>query len=160
MNSSLTYKTLRVTLYLNLLSILFADERLYLKQAKTLENKTIKGQSIKFISGDVIFTKGDLILNCEKGRHYEKTELAVLFKNVSAIQEQRTLTCDTIKFFSKEDRLLSIGSSHVWDQDYDLKADSITVFTEQDSGVALGNVILNQKGQIIKANRIEYQKYC
>ena len=102
MNSSLTYKTLRVTLYLNLLSILFADERLYLKQAKTLENKTIKGQSIKFISGDVIFTKGDLILNCEKGRHYEKTELAVLFKNVSAIQEQRILTCDTIKFFQKK----------------------------------------------------------
>ena len=158
MNFSLRNKTLRTVLYLHFLSILVADERLYLKQAKTLENKTIAGRSIKFISGDVIFTKGDLILNCEEGRHYEKNDLAVLYKNVSAIQEQRTLTCDTIKFFSKEDRLLSIGSSHVWDSDYDLKADSITVFTEQDSGVALGNVILNQKGQIIKANRIEYQK--
>ena len=158
MNFSLRNKTLRTVLYLHFLSILVADERLYLKQAKTLENKTIAGRSIKFISGDVIFTKGDLILNCEEGRHYDKNDLAVLYKNVSAIQEQRTLTCDTIKFFSKEDRLLSIGSSHVWDSDYDLKADSITVFTEQDSGVALGNVILNQKGQIIKANRIEYQK--
>ena len=131
MNFSLRNKTLRTVLYLHFLSILVADERLYLKQAKTLENKTIAGRSIKFISGDVIFTKGDLILNCEEGRHYEKNDLAVLYKNVSAIQEQRTLTCDTIKFFSKEDRLLSIGSSHVWDSDYDLKADSITVFIEK-----------------------------
>ena len=143
---------------MHFLSALVADDRLFLKQAKTLENKTIAGRSIKFISGDVIFTKGNLILNCQEGRHYEKNDLAVLYKKVSAIQEQRTLTCDTIKFFSKEDRLLSIGSSHILDPDYDLKADSITVFTKQDSGVALGNVILKQKGQTIKASRIEYQK--
>ena len=68
------------------------------------------------------------------------------------------MTCDTIKFFSKEDKILSIGESHVWDKDYDLKADSITIFTKIDSGVAIGNVILIQKGQIIKADRIEYQK--
>ena len=158
MESSLKTKTLRAVLYLHFLSALVADDRLFLKQAKTLENKTIAGRSIKFISGDVIFTKGNLILNCQEGRHYEKNDLAVLYKKVSAIQEQRTLTCDTIKFFSKEDRLLSIGSSHILDPDYDLKADSITVFTKQDSGVALGNVILKQKGQTIKANRIEYQK--
>jgi len=158
MTSSLKNKTLRAVLYLHFLSALVADDRLFLKQAKTLENKTIAGRSIKFISGDVIFTKGNLILNCQEGRHYEKNDLAVLYKKVSAIQEQRTLTCDTIKFFSKEDRLLSIGSSHILDPDYDLKADSITVFTKQDSGVALGNVILKQKGQTIKANRIEYQK--
>ena len=158
MESSLKNKTLRAVLYLHFLSALVADDRLFLKQAKTLENKTIAGRSIKFISGDVIFNKGNLILNCQEGRHYEKNDLAVLYKKVSAIQEQRTLTCDTIKFFSKEDRLLSIGSSHILDPDYDLKADSITVFTKQDSGVALGNVILKQKGQTIKANRIEYQK--
>ena len=158
MTSSLKNKTLRAVLYLHFLSALVADDRLFLKQAKTLENKTIAGRSIKFISGDVIFTKGNLILNCQEGRHYEKNDLAVLYKKVSAIQVQRTLTCDTIKFFSKEDRLLSIGSSHILDPDYDLKADSITVFTKQDSGVALGNVILKQKGQTIKANRIEYQK--
>ncbi|GIS54666.1 hypothetical protein Ct9H90mP29_17080 [bacterium] len=158
MTSSLKNKTLRAVLYLHFLSALVADDRLFLKQAKTLENKTIAGRSIKFISGDVIFTKGNLVLNCQEGRHYEKNDLAVLYKKVSAIQEQRTLTCDTIKFFSKEDRLLSIGSSHILDPDYDLKADSITVFTKQDSGVALGNVILKQKGQTIKANRIEYQK--
>ncbi|MEC8915504.1 MAG: LptA/OstA family protein, partial [Candidatus Neomarinimicrobiota bacterium] len=141
-----------------LTSVVLADNRLRLKKANVLENKTINGESVKYISGNVVFTKGTLTLNCQEGRHYEKNELAVLYRNVSALQDGRTLTCDTLKFYSKEDRLFSIGSPHVWDPDYDLKADSLTVFTEQDSGVALGNVILIQKGQVITANRIEYQK--
>ena len=141
------------------LSLSFAaDNRLRLKKANVLESKTINGESVKFISGNVIFTKGTLTLNCQEGRHYEKNDLAILYRRVSAIQEGRTLTCDTLKFYSAEDRILSIGNPHVWDKDYDLKADTITVFTEQDSGVALGNVILIQKGQIISADRIEYQK--
>ncbi|MEO2186176.1 MAG: LptA/OstA family protein, partial [bacterium] len=152
-----SWKILFFTLFF--ISLSFADDnRLRLKKANVLENKTINGEAVKFISGNVIFTKGSLTLNCQEGRHYEKNELAILYRRVSAIQEGRTLTCDTLKFFSAEDRILSIGSPHVWDPDYDLKADTITVFTEQDSGVALGNVLLIQKGQIISADRIEYQK--
>jgi len=139
-------------------SVLIANERLQLKNASLLENKTTAGESIKYISGNVIFLKGDLTLNCDEGRHYDEKGLAILYQNVSAIQKGRSLTCDTIKFFSNEDKLISIGNSRVWEQDYDLKADSITVFTKIDSGVALGNVTLFQKGQVIKADRIEYQK--
>jgi len=150
---------MRKVLFLFLLSsFLFPDDRLRLKKANVLENKTINGESVKFISGNVVFTKGTLTLNCQEGRHYEHNDLAILYRQVFAIQEGRSLTCDTLKFFSSEDKIISIGSPHVWDQDYDLKADSITVFTEVDSGVALGNVLLLQKGQIISADRIEYQK--
>ena len=139
-------------------SLIFPDNRLRLKKANVLENKTINGESVKYISGNVIFTKGTLTLNCQEGRHYERNELAILYRQVTALQEGRTLTCDTLKFYSAEDKIISIGSPHVWDADYDLKADSLTVFTEIDSGVALGNVVLIQKGQIISADRIEYQK--
>ena len=138
--------------------LLFANDRLYLEKANILESKSLDGEPIKFISGNVVFTKGDLTLNCQEGRQYEKDGLAILYDEVSAFQDQMNLTCDTIKFFSREDRLLSIGSSHVWDDDYDLKADTITIFTNIDSGIASGNVTLIQKGQTINANRIEYQK--
>ena len=138
--------------------LLFANDRLYLEKANILESKSLDGKPIKFISGNVVFTKGDLTLNCQEGRQYEKDRLAILYDEVSAFQDQMNLTCDTIKFFSREDRLLSIGSSHVWDDDYDLKADTITIFTNIDSGIASGNVTLIQKGQTINANRIEYQK--
>ena len=145
-------------LYINLISKLIAVDRIYLKQADILESKTVNKESIKFISGNVIFEKGNLIFKCDDGEHYEKNELVIMYNNVSAIENQRTLKCDTIKYFSLENRLLSIGDSHIWDNDYDLKADSLTVFTDIDSGVAIGNVILKQKGQTINAKRIEYKK--
>ena len=139
-------------------TIIFSNDRLRLKKANILENKTINNESVKFISGNITFVKGTLALNCEEGRHYEKTDLALLYKNVTAIQNERILTCDTIKFFSKKNQLSSIGNSHVWDKDYDLKSDSLTIFTKIDSGIAIGNVTLIQKGQTINANRIQYKK--
>ena len=77
---------------------------------------------------------------------------------MSAFKEDLIVTCDTIKFFSKENKIFSIGNSHVRNSSYDLKADSITVYTKIDSGIAHGNTILVQKNQTITANRIEYQK--
>ncbi len=151
-------KVLYFFIYLNFISQLIAVDRLYLKQADILESKISSGESLKLISGNVIFEKGDLILQCDDGQHYEKNGLVIMYNNVSALQNQRTLTCDTIKYFSSENRLLSIGDSHIWDSDYDLKADSLTVFTDIDSGVAIGGVILKQKGQTINAKRIEYKK--
>ena len=148
----------KLSFYLLFVNIILSNDRLRLKKANILESKTINNKSVKLISGNVIFTKGSLTLNCQEGRHYEKDDLAILYRNVTAFQEGRTLVCDTLKFFSKEDKLLSIGKPHVWDKDYDLKSDSLTIFTKSDSGVALGNVILIQKGQTINADKIEYIK--
>ena len=139
-------------------SILFAEDRLYLENAGILENKTIGDESVKYLSDNVIFKKGDLVLYCDEGRHYENKSLVILYQNVSAIQNDRNLTCDTIIFFSNKDKLISIGNSRAWDKDYDLTADSIIVFTKKDSGIAIGNVTLLQKGQKITANRIKYKK--
>ena len=144
---------------LNLISsFLFSDERLRLKKADILESKVIENQSVKFLSGNVIFSKGNLTLYCQEGRYFEKSDIALLYRNVSAVQDGRTLTCDTLKFISKEDKLFGIGDINVFDNEYNLKSDSLLLFTEKDSGRAIGNVILNQKGQTIYADKIEYKK--
>ena len=107
-------KILKYLIFFQFSCLLFGNERLYLQKAKVLESKAFEGKNVKSISGDVVFTKGNLTLNCQEGLQYEKDGIAILFNEVSASQESRTLTCDTIKFYSKEDRLLSIGDSHVW----------------------------------------------
>ena len=137
---------------------LLGKDRLRLEKADVLESKTIDGKTVQYLSGNVIITKGDLTLTCQEGRNYEKEEIAYLFRDVTATTGTTVLTCDTLKFFSREDRILSNGNPHVRDEDYDLVADSIIVFTEQDSGVAIGRVRLQQKGQTIYADRIEYEK--
>ena len=86
--------------------------------------------------------------------HFEDDNLAILYGNVSASKEDLMIECDTLKFFSKKDKILGIGDSHVWNESYDLQADSITVYTEIDSGIAHGNTILVQKNQTITANMI------
>jgi len=145
--------------YLSLLSsLLFPDNRLRLKKADVLESKIVDGEKFQFIQGNVTFQKGSLTLDCENGRYHEKKSLAYLYKNVKAFQEGRTLTCDTLIFHSKLDRLTSHGTPHVWDEDYDLTSDSLVFYTELDSGIAVGNVRLDQKGQIVTADRIEYVK--
>ena len=139
-------------------STLIAKERLKLKSADLLERKTINGKPTKLISGNVIFTKGALTLQCNNGIHFEEDDLAILYGDVVAFKEDLMITCDTIKFFSEEDEIFSIGNSHVRNSSYDLKADTITIFTKIDSGIAHGDVKLIQKKQTITSDIIEYQK--
>ena len=94
-------------------STLIAKERLKLKSADLLERKTINGKPTKLISGNVIFTKGALTLQCNNGIHFEEDDLAILYGDVAAFKEDLMVTCDTIKFFSEEDEVLHYhGLSH------------------------------------------------
>ena len=150
-------KQVLITIILSYLA--FADNRLRLKKANILESKTISGEKIQFLSGDVEFQKGDVQLSCQEGKYKENTGVALLFKSVNVEQKELTLTCDTLKYFSREDRMVSTGRPHVWDLDYDLNSDSLIFFTEQDSGVAIGQVKLVQNSQTVTAERIEYVKH-
>ena len=104
-------KILKYLIFFQLSCLLLGNEKLYLQKAKMLESKFLEDKNVKSISGDVVFTKGNLTLNCQEGLQYEKDGIAILFNEVSASQETRTLTCDTIKFYSKEGTLLAATSS-------------------------------------------------
>ena len=96
-------KKLKVILFFYLISVINANDRLFLEKASILESKILLGEQVKFISGDVILKKGDLTLFCQNGRQY--TNIAVLYDDILATQNEQSLTCDTIKFYSKTYRL-------------------------------------------------------
>jgi lipopolysaccharide export system protein LptA len=156
MRSLLNRYSLIFFIYLSLIPFLFSEERLFLKQADLLESKSEGNKNVKYISGNIIFTKGDLTLKCQEGQQYEAEGIIILYKDVSSSQKDQSLTADTLKFHSIENRLEGIGNTHVWDENYDLVSDSITIFTQKNRGIASGNVILRQKGQIITADKIIY----
>ena len=142
-----------------ILNWIIAEDRLILEQANILESKIINGESIRFIEGDVIFKKGNLIIKCQKGQYFEKKGQAVLYNEVTAIKDEFTFVADTLKFYSNSNQLLGIGESHTWTPSYDLKADTISVFTELDSGIALKDVVLIKNQQKIKSDKIIYKNY-
>ena len=140
-----------------IISCVFAN-RLKLKKADVLESKTVGRESVKYLKGNVEFQKGLVDLKCQYGTYKEKKDIAHLFDEVHLTKETLTLTCDSITFYSKENRVESTGNPKVKDVEYSLISDSLIYFTDIDSGIALGNVELFQNNQKIKANRIEYIK--
>ena len=132
------------------------DNRLRLKQADLLENITVDGQSMQFLRGNVIFKKGDMVMNCDWARFDQKTEQGFLFGNVSMVEDVQNLTCDSLFVDSPKDIMIAYSNTHVWDTTYSLVADTLFYFSELDSGSANGNATLIQDKQTIKGDRIEY----
>ncbi len=110
------------------------------------------------LSGNVIFTKENMIMQSDRARWKDKVKEGTLAGNVKIIKDDRTLTCDSLYYNSKLDLMKTYGRTRVWDTDYDLEADSLIFYSEKDSGDALGNVHLLQKSQDINAQRMTYIK--
>ena len=141
---------------LALASLSAQDDRLRLKQADVLENVTVDGVSMQYLRGNVIFTKGDMTMNCDWARFDQKKERGFLFGNVSMTEDVQNLTCDSLFVDSPKDIMIAYSNTHVWDTTYSLVADTLFYFSELDSGSANGNATLIQEKQTIKGDRIEY----
>ena len=64
---------------LALASLSAQDDRLRLKQADVLENVTVDGVSMQYLRGNVIFTKGDMTMNCDWARFDQKKGAGLSF---------------------------------------------------------------------------------
>lgn len=145
-------------LFLLLIGFTRGDDRLRLERADVLENITVQGQAVQILTGNVVFTKGDLTLSCDRARYQEKSGLGNMVGDINVTQEDLTLTSDSLTFDSFNDVVTGFGQVHIWDQDYDLLADTLRYYTTLDSGLAWGNVRLKQENQIITAHQIAYRK--
>ncbi|MEA1882008.1 MAG: putative LPS assembly protein LptD [Candidatus Marinimicrobia bacterium] len=132
------------------------DDRLRLKRADLLENITVDGKSMQYLKGNVIFKKGEMIMNCDWARFNQRTEQGFLFGNVSMVKDVQNLTCDSLFVDSPKDIMIAYSNTHVWDTTYSLVADTLFYFSELDSGSANGSATLIQDKQTIDADRIEY----
>jgi len=134
------------------------DDRLRLEHADLLENITSDNVSIQLLTGNVKFTKGAVVLTCDRARFNEKMEQSFLYGNVIVIKETMTMTSDSMIFDSPNDLLKGFSNVKVWDEDYTLTSDSLFYYTEQDSGIAYSRVNLIQNEQRLLADRVIYSK--
>lgn len=132
------------------------DERLRLKRADVLENRTINGEAVQFLTGNVVFQKKDMTLFCDRARYRQKKGLGMLVGSVRVTRDDQTLTCDSLHINSPDDILTGYGRAHAWTDAYDLTSDTLLYFSESDSGSAMGDVTLIQEGQTITAEKIAY----
>ena len=147
-----------IILFLSIPLAIFADDRLRLKRADILENVVIDGQAVQYLTGNVVFEKGTMIINCAKAINVEKTGQGSMTGNVKVVDNNRSLTCDSLHYDSPNDIFHGFGNARVWDNDYDLIADTVVYYSKLDSGIARGNAELTQKSQIITSHSIYYVK--
>ena len=151
----------KIYLFLFLIACVNAqpDNRLKLQRADTLQNITIKGVSMQYLKGNVVFKKGDMVLRCDWARFNKRSQKGFLYGKVSMDQKNQNLVSDSLYIDSPNDILIAYSNAEVWDSTYKLIADTLFYFSESDSGSANGNTTLKQENQIITGDKIEYKKY-
>ncbi len=135
-----------------------ADKRLRLQRAAVLENITVDGKPYQLLRGDVVITKDQVTVYCDRARYHERTDQGQLVGHVRITKNELTLTCDSLHYDSPNDLFKAYGNTHAWDPDYDLVADTLFYFSELDSGSARSNARLIQESQVINADRLSYWK--
>ena len=145
-----------VILALSSVFIFGQDKRLRLKKADVLERVTIDGKAVQYLKGNVVFQKGEMIMNCDWARFNQKTEQGFLFGNVTMVKNEQNLICDSLFVDSPKNIMIAYSNTQVWDSTYSLITDTLFYFSELDSGSANGNATLVQDKQTIKGDRIEY----
>ena len=148
-----------IILILSIPLAIFAEDRLRLKRADVLENVVIDGQAVQYLNGNVVFEKGSMIINCSKAINIEKTGQGSMIGNVKVVNDNQSITCDSLHYDSPNDVLHGFGNARAWDNDYDLLADTLVYYSNLDSGIARGNAELTQKNQIITSHSIYYAKH-
>ena len=88
---------------------ILADDRLRLNHADMLENITVKGQAIQILTGNVKFTKRNMVITCDRAKYREKTGQGSMTGKTKVIKEELTLTCDSLHFDSPNDILKTYG---------------------------------------------------
>ena len=135
---------------------LIADEKLRLIRADVLENDIVNGQSVQYLYGNVIFEKGSMVINCDKAFNIEKTGQSSMVGMVKVIDENKSLVCDSLHFDSPNNILYGFGNSRIWDDDYELKSDTITYFSNIDNCKKIIKPCLNCKND--KSYNIYYSE--
>ena len=102
-----------IILFLSIPLAIFADDRLRLKRADVLENVVIDGQAVQYLTGNVVFEKGTMIINCAKAINVEKTGQGSMTGNVKVVDNNRSLTCDSLHYDSPNDIFHGFGNARV-----------------------------------------------
>ncbi len=134
-----------------------ADQRLHYN-AESLEHLEIDGEPVEKFDKNVVFWQGDMTLYTQQALHYPKRSEYHLMGPVTMIDDTDTLKCQSMIYHNDLNRLQAFENVQFTQIDQTISCDSLFYWTEQDSGVAMGNVHLNHPERFLNAERFIYRK--
>jgi len=149
----------------------------------SLKGKVINGESIREVIGNVIITKDDVKITCNKAIQYIAKNEAILIGNVIIIQDSVTIKTEKGRYYSNSELTISdttiyldkIGMNLIADKgrynlstntakfygniifkdtDTELTSDSLFYNEANEKLIAIGNVIVSDSTSIVKADSL------
>ncbi len=166
-------------------SFLFAQNNYIQVKGDSLVGKTINGEMIREVYGNVVLTQNNVVINCDRATQFISRNEAELIGNVVIKQDSITITTergfyfgdekksvsDTDvkledgkvvltakrgKYFFDEHRAFFQDSVKLKDSLSTLTADSLTYFKDENRIVAVSNVNIADSASVITADSLEH----
>ena len=151
----------------------------------SLKGKTINGEMVREVYGNVVLTQGNVVVTCDQAIQYISKNNATLTGNVILKQDSLTITTEEGFYYGNEKKTKSVTGISLDDQKIILEADSgeyffdedraffqthvvlydstttmfadeLTYYQKEEHAVAIGNVKINDKSNVITADSLEH----
>jgi len=122
----------------------------------SLRGKTINGESVREVYGNVVLTQGNVVVTCDQAVQYISKNNATLTGNVILKQDSLTITTEEGFYFGNEKRTKSITGISLDDQKIILEADSGEYFFNEDRAFFQTHVVLYDTATTMFADELTY----
>lgn len=184
----------KLLLLLSILFIFSAGENLFCQQNELIKvigdsliGKTVNGELLREVYGNVVLSQGDVIITCNKAIQFLSRNEAELIGNVIAKKDTLTiktekgfyfgnlgktkstsgvflddkkviLTADSGEYYFNEDRAFFQTNVKLFDTLTTLTSDQLTYFQKEDRALAISNVkIIDAENEIIADTLIHFR---
>jgi lipopolysaccharide export system protein LptA len=120
--------------------------------------KTLNGESIREVQGNVVLTQGNVRINCDTAVQYLASNNAKLEGNVIITQDTVTITADSGYYYGTEKKAETSAGVTLNDKKVILTADSGSYFFNNKVAVFRHNVKLYDTTTILTSEKLIYYK--
>jgi lipopolysaccharide export system protein LptA len=132
------------------------DKVILLHHADSLVGNTIDGQNIRELIGNVEFSQGNVIVNCDRAIQYFKPEQIHLLGNVVVRDDTVTIKSNRGFFYSNEKIAEGFDGVHVEEGSKKLDADYGKYFVNEKKIFFSGNVLVKDTNAILTCDKLTY----
>jgi lipopolysaccharide export system protein LptA len=132
------------------------DKTIVLHHADSLVGKIIDGQNVRELVGNVEFSQGRVVVNCDKAIQYFKPEQIHLFGNVIVRDDTVTIKSKRGFFYTKEKIAEGFDGVHVEEGLRKLDADYGKYFVNEKKIFFNGNVTVADTSAVLTSDRLTY----
>ena len=138
-----------------LLNLVFAQDKIELKQADSLSSIQINNETLTSLNGNIIFKKGDQFLFGDRATQSSDNTLIKLYDNVKIEDGNKIILCDSLFFDTENDKIELLGRVSINNGNQIITSSKGRLDNKNEKITLLNNSTVEDKNQKIEGDLIE-----